>query len=126
MDFRPIVSPIEVIKKGAFGGAYFGDIYSSVTNKLHKNSWKEFDMLKDIDQKYYCTNCYDSSIIKYGVKCGTSLRFWESTGWIHFIDPYGWFQWYFRYWQSRRSVDDKRQKGRWKGIVTRFKGKLVK
>ena len=33
MDFSPIVSPIEVIKKAAFGGTYFGDIYSSVTNK---------------------------------------------------------------------------------------------
>ena len=83
-------------------------------------------MLKDIDQKYYCTNYYDSSISKYGVKCGTLLRFWESTGWIHFIDPYGRFQWYFRYWESRRSVDDKRQIARWIGIVTRFKGKLVK
>ena len=32
----------------------------------------------------------------------------------------------FRYWLGRRSVDDKRQITRWKGIVTRFKGKLVK
>ena len=28
MDFRPNVTPIEVIKKGAFGGTYFRDIYS--------------------------------------------------------------------------------------------------
>ena len=32
-----------------------------------------------------------------GVKCGTLLRFWENKGWINPIDPYGWFQWYFRY-----------------------------
>ena len=42
------------------------------------------------------------------------------------IDPYGWFQWYFRYWKGIRSVDDQRQIGRWKRIVSRFKGKLIK
>ena len=57
---------------------------------------------------------------KYGVKCGTSLRFWENKGWINEIDPYGWFQWYFR------SKDDKIQINRWKKIVSRFRGKLVK
>ena len=102
------------------------DIYSSVTDKWYKNSWKEFNVLKDIDQKYYCSSYYDVSVNKYGVKCGKSLRFWENKGWVNSIDPYGWFQWYFRYWLGRRSVDDKRQINRWKRIVTRFKGKLVK
>ena len=66
------------------------------------------------------------NVNKYNVKCGTSLRFWENKGWIDKIDPYGWFQWYFRYWLSRRSKDDKRQINRWKKIVSRFRGKLVK
>ena len=63
---------------------------------------------------------------KYGVKCETSLRFWENKGSINKIDPYGWLQWYFRYWLGKRSKDDKRQVNRCKKIVTRFRGKLVK
>ena len=69
---------------------------------------------------------YDASVNKCGVECGTSLRFWENKGWINEIDPYSWFQWYFRYWKGRRSLDDQRQIGRWKKTVSRFKGILVK
>ena len=43
------------------------------------------------------------------------------------IDPFGWFQWYFRYWLGKISEeDDERQSNGWKKIVRRFKGKLVK
>ena len=66
------------------------------------------------------------SVNKYGVKCGTSLRFLKNKGWINEIIPYGWLQWYFRYWLDRRSEDYERQINRWKKIVSRFRGKLVK
>ena len=42
-----------------------------------RKSWKEFDELKNIDQKCYCSNYYDASVNKYGVKCGTSLRLFQ-------------------------------------------------
>ena len=67
--------PIEIIKEGAFGGTYFRDIYSNVNGKWYKKSWKEFNQLKNIDQKCYCSNYYDVSVNKYRVKCRTSLRF---------------------------------------------------
>ena len=109
MDFGTNKTPVEIIKEGAFAGAYFTDIYSGVNGKWYKNSWKEFYVLENIDQKYYCSDCYDASVSKYGVKCGTSLRFWENKGWINKQDACGWFQWYFRHWLGRRSKDDERQ-----------------
>ena len=80
---------------------------------------------KNIDAKFYAPDYYDVNVNKYGVKCGTSLRLWDNKGWIDKIDPYGWFQWYFRNWLGRRSKDDKRQINRWKKIVSRLRGKLA-
>ena len=108
MGFSANKTPVEVIKEGAFGWTYFGDIYSSVNEKWHRKSWKEFDQLKDIDQKYYCSSYYDVSVNKYGVKCGTSLRFWENKAWINEIDLYGCSQWYFKYYvEDEKMMKDK-------------------
>ena len=82
--------------------------------------------MKNIDQKFYCLDYYNASVNKYGVKCGTLPRFSENKGWINEIDPYGWFQWYFRYWLCRRSEDDERQINEWKKTVSRFTDILVK
>ena len=46
MDFSPNETPVEIIKEGEFGGNYFRDIYSNVSKKWYKSSWKEFDQLK--------------------------------------------------------------------------------
>ena len=63
MDFGSNKTPIEVIKKYAFGGTYFRYIYFGVDGKWYKKSWKEFDQFKDIDQKYYCSSYYDVVLI---------------------------------------------------------------
>ena len=89
MDFGTNKTPVEIIKEGAFIGTYFRDIYSGVNGKWYKNNWKE---LKSIDKKYYSSDYYDVRLNKYGVKCGTSLRFLENKGWINKQDPYGLFQ----------------------------------
>ena len=125
IDFGVNKTPVEVIKEGALGGTYCREIFSGVNEKWYRQSWKELDQLRNIDQKYYYSS-YDVSVNKYGFKCGTLLRFWKSNRWINEIDPYGWFQCYFRYCLGRRSKDDERQINRWKGIVSSFKGKLVK
>ena len=87
MNFSPQKEPIEVIRKGAFGGTYFRDIYSSINGKWYKNSWKEFFQLKNIGAKFYASDYYDKNFKEYKVKTVTSLRFWENKGWINKIDP---------------------------------------
>ena len=47
---------------------------------------------------------------------------------IFLQDPYGWFQWYCRFYQGRRTEDDERQIGRWKrcaGETGRWKNNLI-
>ena len=77
MDFGANKTPAEVIEEGAFGKTYFRDIHSGINGKWYKKLWKEFDVLKNIDQRYYFSNYYDVSVYKYSVICRTSLRFWE-------------------------------------------------
>ena len=86
MESKPNISPVNVLKKGALDGIYFRDIFSCVTSKFYKNSWKNFKELKNIDDKYYCSDFYDVNLNCYKVE------FWESKGWINEIDPYGLFQ----------------------------------
>ena len=57
-----------MIRERAFEGTYFRDIYSSLTGRWYKKSQKEFDQLKNVDQKFYCLEYYDASVSKYGVE----------------------------------------------------------
>ena len=50
MNFRPNKTPAEIIKKGAFGGTYFRDIYSSINEKWYKNFMERICS----DKKYWC------------------------------------------------------------------------
>ena len=36
MDFGTNKAPVEIVKRDAFGGTYFRDIYSSFNDKLYK------------------------------------------------------------------------------------------
>ena len=75
MNFSPNKTPIEIIKEGAFGGTYYTDVYSGINEKCCKTSWKEFVHLKKIYAQFYTSDYYEVNVNKYGVKCGTSLRF---------------------------------------------------
>ena len=132
-DFKPNISPKDVFKKGSFGGTYFRPIYSSVTDKKYngKKVISEYPKtwFKGINiEKEVISEKYDKKINKYGVKCGSSLESWEKSGWIVKEDPYGWFQWYCRFYKGRRIYDDERQIKRWlklAGPNGRFRRRLM-
>ena len=65
MDFGVNKIPGEVIKEGSFGGAFSRDIYSGVNGKWYGKSWREFNELEDIDQKYNCSSSYDVCVNKW-------------------------------------------------------------
>ena len=124
MDFGVNKTPVGEITEGALGGTYFRSIYPSFNEKWYIKSWKEFDQLKNIDQKFYCSDYYNVSVNKDGVKCGTSLAFWENKSRINEIDPNSCFQLYFRYWLGRRYSYDERQINRRKRIISRIQSRL--
>ena len=129
-EFRPNLTPRQIFLLGSFGGTYWRPITSKVTKKSYKNKHKEFpkSWWKGIPNKWLTSPVCDLSINNYGVKSGTSLRFWEKKGWMNKQDPYGWVQWYCRFYKGRRTPDDKRQIKRWlafSGPKGRFKRRLV-
>jgi len=130
--FRPNLTPKEVIQAGSFGGTYYRPILSGITGKYYKDEWKEFpeDWFEKLDIEQYVTSTViRSSLNKYKIKTGGNLDMWESSGWITNIDPYGWFQWYCRFYLGRRTSDDDRQINRWLNVCGpngRFRITLIK
>jgi hypothetical protein len=128
-DFTPNLTPKEIFQKGSFGGTYWRPIYSDVTGKNYKNVHKKYP-------SSWFKNCivdlpyeeYDSSLNKYNVKVGTTLEFWEDSGWITKYHPYGWIHWYCDFYLGKRCKDDERQISRWKNIAGpngRFRKMLI-
>lgn len=130
-DMRPNMTPKEVLQAGSFGGTYFRPIKSGVTGEKYSGVWKELpkDWLEGLSiSKQVASSAYHTDVNTYKVKCGGSLEMWESSGWINKQDPYGWFQWYCRFYLGRRTSDDERQISRWKkcaGIKGRWRNNLI-
>jgi hypothetical protein len=85
-DFHPNVTPDEVLLGGAFGGTYFRDIHSAVTNIRYNSSdvlastlpsaWLEQFPPKS-RSTLLTSGVYRASVNKFQVKCGGSLGMWE-------------------------------------------------
>ena len=106
-DFKPQLTPSDMLKLGVFGGRYMTDCQSEFPK-----SWFKGAKLYKGDSS---TGNKDLNFFK--VNASQSLTVWKKKGWIHSQDPRGWFQWYCRYYMGRRSEDDLRQIKRWKAMV---------
>ena len=102
-DFKPDLTPIEMLSMGVFGGVYMRDC----TEEFPK-SWFTHAKLS--------TSGYDKTLNFFKEKASQPLSVWRDKGWINSQDPRGWFQWYCRYYMGRRSSDDMRQIKRWKAM----------
>jgi len=103
-DFKPELTPKEMLELGVFGGKYLTDC-----TKEFPSDW--FDLAK------LSPEGKDVSLNFFQVDASLPLKHWQAKGWIHPADPRGWFQWYCRYYYGRRLPDeDLRQIKRWKAI----------
>ncbi|NLX52303.1 MAG: hypothetical protein GXY72_09425 [Deltaproteobacteria bacterium] len=102
-DFRPELTPKQMLALGVFGGKYMTDCRGEFPA-----SW--FAGAKLSPERH------DPKLNCFGVNASKPLSYWVAKGWIHPDDPRGWFQWYCRYWMGRRGPDDARQIGRWKAM----------
>ena len=107
-DFKPDLTPKELLLLGVFGGKYMSDCAAEFPE-----DW--FAEAKAAGK--LCHDKHDQSINFFKVNASQPLSVWRAKGWIHPDDPRGWFQWYCRYYRGRRLPDeDKRQIARWKAI----------
>lgn len=104
-DFKPELTPKEMLGLGIFGGIYLRDAMEEypkdwfVEAKFAKGEEKEIDL----------------NFFK--VDASQPLSVWQKKGWIYKDDPRGWFEWYCRYYMGRRiENEDERQIKRWRAI----------
>lgn len=100
-DFKPELTPKEMLAMGIFGGKYMTDCRHEFPASWFRQA-KLAPGKKDIKLNFF------------RVDASQSLAIWRAKGWLHPDDPRGWFQWYCRYYLGRRHEDDTRQIKRWR------------
>jgi hypothetical protein len=103
-EFKPQLTPREMLRLGVFCGKYMTDC-----PREFPKSWFAGAKLSPKGR--------DRALNFFGVDASQPLSVWRKKGWLHPDDPRGWFQWYCRYYFGRRLGDeDQRQIKRWKAI----------
>lgn len=112
-EFKPELSPEQMLEMGVFGGKYMTDCRAEFPKEWFLSA-KFSPNIKNINLNYY------------KVDASLPLSTWRDKGWLFSCDPRGWFQWYCRYFMGRRIEDeDLRQIKRWKAM-TRHIGAIKK
>jgi hypothetical protein len=103
-DFKPELTPKQMLELGVFGGKYMTDC-----TKEFPSSWFKNAKLSPGKR--------NPSLNYFKINASLPLKVWQEKGWINPADPRGWFQWYCRYYYGRRMPEeDRRQIKRWKAI----------
>ncbi len=102
-EFKPNLTPKQMLELGVFGGKYMTD-----TRKEFPKEWFKNVKLSPLKK--------NPSLNYFKVDASKPLIYWQKKGWINQQDPRGWFQWYCRYYIGRRTADDERQIMRWKAM----------
>ena len=106
-EFKPQLTPQEMLELGVFGGVYMRDC----TKEFPASWFKGAKLSQRSDNKPVKELNY------FAQNASQPLRVWIEKGWIYKDDPRGWFQWYCRYYIGRRiEIEDARQIKRWKAI----------
>jgi hypothetical protein len=104
-DFKPDLTPKQMLKLGVFGGKYMTDC-----QKEFPAEW--FAKVK------LCHEEHKAELNYFKINASQPLSVWQEKGWIYKDDPRGWFQWYCRYYMGRRlPEEDARQIRRWKAMT---------
>ena len=103
-NFKPEISPKQMLELGVFGGKYMTDCEAEFPTDWFVNA-------------KLCSKRHDPGLNFFGINASQPLAVWRRKGWIHPADPRGWFQWYCRYYMGRRMPEeDARQIKRWKAM----------
>ncbi len=104
-EFKPQLTPKELLELGVFGGKYMTDC----AHEFPKD-WLAHAKLSPEKR--------DPELNYFKVNASLPLKVWQERGWIYHEDPRGWFQWYCRYYMGRRIPgEDERQIKRWKAMA---------
>lgn len=103
-EFRPDLTPAQMLGLGVFGGKYMTDCRDEFPADWFAGARLAGDRA-------------DKNLNFFGVDASLPLSVWRQKGWLHPDDPRGWFQWYCRYYMGRRmAAEDARQINRWKAV----------
>jgi hypothetical protein len=105
-EFKPQLTPKQMLELGVFGGVYMRDC----TKEFPKAWFKKAKLQKKESYEH------DANLNFFKINASKPLSYWRAKGWIYEEDPRGWFQWYCRYYMGRRCKDDNKQIKRWKAI----------
>ena len=106
-DFKPQLTPAEMLKLGVFEGKYLNDCVKEFPREWFTQAAKNLSPENP-----------DISKNLFQIKSRLPLSDWRKRGWIIPPDTRGWFQWYCRYYLGRRIPEvDAKQIKRYKAFT---------